>query len=217
MKVTIALADDHILIRNGMAVLLQKLGYEVIFEADNGIDFLGKLERHPLPDIVLMDINMPQMDGYETTLRLRKLHPEIKVLALTMFDNENSVLRMIRSGAKGYILKDSHPSELKKAIQSVYLKGYYQSDIVTGKLIHSINRLDDLEHADVKENFPLTQREIEFLKLVCTELTYKEIAEKMYVSPRTVDGYRDELFQKLQLKSRVGLVIFAIRNNLYTV
>jgi two-component system, NarL family, invasion response regulator UvrY len=214
MKAKIALADDHILLRNGLANLLKELDYEIVFEADNGIDFLEKVKKCTLPDIVLMDINMPKMDGYDTTRWLKKNYPDIKVLALSMYDDENAIIRMLKSGARGYILKDSDPAELKFAIHSLLAKGFYHSELVTGKLIHTINHLDEPENSSVKNLLGLNEREIEFLKLACTELTYKEIAEQMCLSPRTIDGYRDALFEKLNLKSRVGLVLFAIKNGI---
>jgi DNA-binding NarL/FixJ family response regulator len=217
MKTKIALADDHVLLRNGLANLIRDFDYEVLFEADNGEDFLKKVKSHGVPDIVLMDINMPVMDGYDTTSWLRKNLPHVKVLALSMYDDENAVLRMLRSGAKGYILKDVDPSELKSALSAILTKGFYHSELVTGKLIHTINNLDNPEGSSVKEIFGLNNREIEFIKLTCTELTYKEIAEKMYLSPRTIDGYRDALFDKLGLKSRVGLVLFAIKNGIVNI
>jgi len=212
MKAKIALADDHVLLRNGLANLLNDLDYEVVFEADNGVDFLDKLKTSTTPHIVLMDINMPKMDGYDTTQWLKKNYPGIKVLALSMYDDENAIIRMLKCGAKGYILKDSDPAELKLAIHSLLLKGFYHSELVTGKLIHTINHLDEPENSSVKNVLALNDREVEFLKLACTEMTYKEIAEQMCLSPRTIDGYRDTLFEKLNLKSRVGLVFFAIKN-----
>ena len=216
MKATIALADDHVLLRNGLANLLRELDYEVLFEADNGKDFLEKLNHH-IPQIALMDINMPGMDGYQTTLHLKQQFPEIKVLALSMYDDENAIIRMLRNGAKGYILKDSDPSELKNALQALLHKGFYHSDLVTGKLIHTINNMDEPEHTSIKSVLGLNPKEIEFLKLVCTEKTYKEIADEMHLSHRTIDGYRDNLFEKLHIKSRVGLVLFAIKNGIVVV
>jgi two-component system, NarL family, invasion response regulator UvrY len=214
MKAKIALADDHVLLRNGLSNLLKELDYEVIFEANHGEEFISKLKSSSLPDVVLMDINMPKMDGYDTTLWLKKNYPDVKVLALSMYDDENAIIRMLKCGARGYILKDSDPSELKLAIHSLLTKGFYHSELVTGKLIHSINYLDDPEHSSVKDVLGLNQREIEFLKLACTELTYKEIADQMCLSPRTIDGYRDNLFEKLNLRSRIGLVLYAIKNKL---
>ena len=215
-KATVVLVDDHVLLRNGLASLVKNLGYDVLFEADNGKDLLDKLKTNPVPDIVLMDINMPQMDGYDTSLWLKRNHPDVKVLALSMYDDENAIIRMLKNGARGYILKDTEPSELKAAMESLLTKGFYYSEMVTGRLIHTINNIDEPESA-TKNIMGLNAREIEFLKLAATEMTYKEIAEKMSLSPRTIDGYRDDLFEKLNIKSRVGLVIFAIKNKIVSV
>lgn len=216
-KIKVALTDDHILLRKGLAGVVDSFGeYEVLFEADNGKDFTQQIKKHGEPDIVLMDINMPEMDGYATAQWLRQHHPLVNVIALSMYDNENAIIRMFKAGAKGYILKDSEPPELKKALDSVHQKGYYYSELVTGRLIHSINKMDDVS-SEIKTFNDLNDREIEFLKYACTEMTYKEIAEKMFLSPRTIDGYRDALFEKLEIKTRVGLVMYAIKNGIVTV
>ncbi len=212
----IVLTDDHILLRNGLASLVKNLGHDVLFEADNGLELTKKINPALLPDIVLLDINMPEMDGFATAQWIKSNYPEIKVLALSMYDNENAIIRMLKCGAKGYILKDSEPAELKSAIEALMSKGYYYSDLVSGKLIHAINKMED-EGNDVHTMNNLSEREIEFLKYACTELTYKEIADKMCVSPRTIDGYRDNLFEKLQLKTRVGLVMYSIKNGIVQV
>jgi two-component system, NarL family, invasion response regulator UvrY len=214
---TIALADDHVVMRNGLASLLKDLGYSILYEADNGKDFIEKTKKDHLPDVALLDINMPKMDGYETALWLKENFPDVKVLALSMYDDDGAIIRMLKNGAKGYVLKDSNIADVKAAIESVVSKGYYYSELVTGKLIHSINHLDEPDHASIKEMLKLNSREIEFLKLACTEMSYKEIAEKMFLSPRTVEGYRDSLFEKLNLRSRVGLVLFAIKNGIVNV
>lgn len=213
---SIALADDHSLLRIGLAQLVESLGNTILFEADNGKELLDKLDPVNLPDIVLMDINMPEMDGFQATQWLKTNHPGIKVLALSMYDNETSIIRMLKCGARGYILKDSEPAELKAAIHAVMEKGFYYSELVSGKLMHAINKMDD-ESEGLKSLVPLNDRETDFLKYSCTELTYKEIADKMFVSPRTIDGYRDALFEKLHVKTRVGLVMYAIRNGIVTV
>ena len=213
---SIVLVDDHSLLRNGLATLVESLGNIVLFEADNGKEFQQKLNGSNLPDIVLMDINMPEMDGYETAQWIKNNYPEIKVLALSMYDNENSIIRMLKCGAKGYILKDSEPAELKAAIEAVMSKGFYYSDLVSGKLIHAINKLDDDDNG-LKSLIQLNDRETDFLKYACTEMTYKEIADKMFVSPRTIDGYRDALFEKLHVKTRVGLVMYAIKNGIVNI
>ena len=213
-KTNIVLVDDHVLLRSGLSALISSFhNCAVLFEANNGKDFIDKLNPSIIPDIVLMDINMPEMDGYETAGWIKNNYPHIKVVALSMYDNENSIIRMFRAGAKGYILKDSDPSELEAALNSVISKGYYYTEMVTGRLIHSINVLDE-EDNTVKHLVQLNEREIQFLKLVCSELTYKEIADKMVLSPRTIDGYRDTLFEKLNVKTRVGLVMYAIKNGI---
>ncbi len=185
----------------------------MLFQADNGKDFTNKLNSKVLPELVLMDINMPEMDGYETCMWLKHNQREVKVLALSMYDNENSIIRMFQAGAKGYILKDSDPSVLKAAMNDILTKGFYYSEMVTGKLIHRINESDNTDKKSASLN-KLKENEVTFLKLVCSELTYKEIADKMFLSPRTIDGYRDDLFQKLNVKTRVGLVMFAIKHGL---
>ena len=216
-KALVAVVDDHVLLRNGLANLIQSFDqYEVIFEADNGSDFIEKLKQKPVPDIVLMDINMPSMDGYETTLWLKRNHPDCKVLALSMYDHENAIIRMLKNGAKGYILKDIDPAEFKTALDALVRKGFYYSELVTGKLIHAVNNMDEPDQS-IRKITALNDREIDFLKYACTEMTYKEIADKMFLSPRTIDGYRDALFEKLNCKTRVGLVMYAIKNGVVQV
>lgn len=205
----IVLVDDHVLLRSGLATLVTNLGYEIIYECSNGKELTDMVGKHKYPDLVLMDINMPVMDGYETTAWLSKHHPDVNVLALSMYDDENAIIRMIKNGAKGYILKDTSPKDLQKAIDSVLTIGFYYSDKVTGRVFRKIR--------DEKEAIQLSEKETEFLKLAATDMTYKEIAAQMHLSPRTIDGYRDQLFEKLNVKSRVGLVMFAIREGIVKV
>lgn len=211
-NITVALVDDHVLLRNGLAALIKNIGHQVTIEASDGKDFIIKLQHAEPPHVVLMDINMPEMDGYETTLWLKQHHPDVRVLALSMYDDENAIIRMLRNGAKGYILKDSDTPELKAAIEAVLSKGFYYTDMITGKLIHSINTTE--EDNGTRKLMNLNDRELEFLKLACSEMTYKEIADKMHLSPRTIDGYRDTLFEKLRIKTRVGLAIYAIKHGI---
>lgn len=216
-EIKVALADDHVLLRNGLASLINGFdGVTVLFEADNGQELIDKLDKNNLPDLILLDINMPVRDGYDTALWLKQNYPFIKVLALSMYDNEQSIIKMMRNGARGYLLKDTHPKEFKTALQAVMAKGFYYSEMVTGKLIHAVNNMDEAQQNN-NAFTKLNERETEFLKLACTEMTYKEIADKMYLSPRTIDGYRDALFEKLNLKTRVGLVMYAIRNGIVQV
>ena len=206
----IALIDDHSLIRNALKELINRFDrFEVCIDASNGKDLIDKLCSFPLPDIALVDINMPMMDGYETTSYLTQNYPQIKVLALSVNDDDESIIKMLRCGAIGYLLKDSETSQLQLALNEVVYKGYYHSDLVSNSMIKSIKS----EQSIIKKpSFTFHSREEEFLRLACSELTYKEIADKMCLSPRTVDGYRESLFEKLEIKSRVGLVLFAIKN-----
>lgn len=215
-KIKVALADDHVLLRSGLAGLVTKLGYDVLFECNNGKDLVSKLNKDNLPDIILMDINMPEMDGYDATLWIRNNFPLVHVLALSMYDDENAIIRMLKNGARGYIMKDADPMELKKAIDDVITKGVHYSELVTGRLLHSIYQVDEPRNG-TKQMLNLNEREIEFLKLASTEMTYKEIADNMHLSPRTIDGYRDALFEKLNIRNRVGLVLFAIKHSIVKV
>jgi two-component system, NarL family, invasion response regulator UvrY len=185
--------------------------FKVILQASNGKELLHKLDPNRLPQLVLLDNRMPELDGIETAKELTRLYPQIKILALSMMDDEQSIIGMIRNGAKGYVLKDAEPGALREAMQDVLYRGFHYSDLVTGRLIHTLQKGGDLTGSHEPK---LTERETEFLKLACSELTYKEIANQMHVSPRTVDGYRDVLFEKLGLKSRVGLALFAIKTGI---
>lgn len=217
MQVTkVALVDDHKLFRDGLAGLIRNFeGYDVLIEADNGSNFINQIAEFGIPDIVLLDINMKGMDGFQTAKWLKSYHPEVKFLVLSMYENENSVIRMLKLGARGYILKDIRKSELQQALSSLVTKGYYYTEKLTGRLIHNLGSSGDIEKPCPREEIPgFSEREVEFLKWACTELTYKEIAREMRLSIHTVDSYRDNLFAKLELKSRIGLVLFAIRNKI---
>ncbi len=215
----VVLADDHVLLRHGLASMVEKNpAYSIQMEVSTGKELIEKLDPKNLPDIVLMDINMPEMDGYETTSWLKRNFPDVKVIALSVYDTENAIIRMFKAGARGYLAKGVDEDEFFRALEDVVNKGYCYSDFVTGRLIHTINQYEDLESAGNGNPLSvLNDREMEFLRLACSEMTYKEIADRMYLSPRTIDGYRDTLFDKLRLKTRVGLVTFAIRNGLVTV
>ncbi len=210
-EIKIAIADDHRLVRDGITKLLSSRGFEVRFEAENGQQIVDYCRENQL-DIVLMDINMPIMNGITATAQLRDVSPSTGVIALSMFDDDFSLIRMLKAGAKSYVLKEAPASELEKAILEVSEKGFYYSDFVSSRLITSlgVNREENVEQ--VLES--LSDRELEFLRHACTGLTYKEIADKMCVSPRSVDGYRDNLFVKLNVRSRVELAIFAIKNHI---
>jgi len=205
--ILIALVDDHRLFRSGIALLINNFPeYKVLFEAANGEEMIHKISPRLKPDIILLDMNMPVMDGSSTAKWLIDHYPEISIIVLSMIDDPEQVLRMIKMGVKGYLLKDSEPIEFEQALRRVSQGEVYYPEFVTRLLINSFN-----QHAN---GIPLNMREIEFLRLAGTELTYKEIADQMCISVRTVDGYRDQLFEKLQIKSRVGLVLYAVKNKL---
>ena len=215
-KKYIAIADDHTMFRKGLSVLINLFpGYEVLFDAANGKELINKLDSNQLPDIVLMDINMPVMDGYSTTEWLQNNYPQVKVLALSTMDAETAIIKMIKSGAKGYVLKDADTEELTLAFDQVIHRGYFYNETITKKVMQVVGQIADLKNKS-GTFVNLSQREIEFLKLTCTELSYKEIADKLIVSVRTVEGYRDTLCEKLDLRTRVGLAMYAVKNGLAT-
>lgn len=210
-KVQVAVADDHVLLRRALAKLIASFdNYSVLFEADNGREVKTKLSQHVIPDIVLLDVNMPDMDGFETARYIYANHPQVKILALSMFSDENTIIKMLRFGAKGFILKSVDPEKLKEALDSVMEKDFYLSDFISEKILSGLHKNVDIQ----EETVNLTAKEKEFLRLVCSEMTYKDIAEKMFVSHRTVDDYRNSLFDKLKVRSRVGLVMYAIKHRL---
>lgn len=215
-SITVAIVDDHKLFCRSLEIMVNRFrGFSVLFTASDGLDFIGKLKKQlRMPDIVIMDQFMPIMDGTATILWLKQHHPEIAVITLSINYNENVVLNMARNGVKAFLLKDADLSEFKNALEIVSQGGHYYPNYVTHYLLKGVSQVEPETIIDVKDLKPF---EIEFLKLVTTELTYKEIAEAMSVSPRTVDGYRDQLFEKLNLKSRIGLVLYAVRNKIIEV
>lgn len=209
--IRVAMADDHALFRSGIASLLSEFNdISILFEAANGVDLQKKLGLHPEVDVILMDINMPQMDGYAATEWLKKNHPAILVLALSMYDDEQAIIKMLKAGASGYILKEAQVAELHHAILQLMEKGFYTNDIVSGNMIRS---LQQKEH-NIKQELKLTDKEILFLELCASELTYKEMADQLGIAVRSVDNYSRNLFEKTGTKSRVGLVLWAMRNDL---
>lgn len=209
-SIAIAIVDDHTLFRSGLANLLEEFDeIEISFEATNGIDLQTKISKHPEVQLVLMDINMPVMDGFAATKWVKTNYPTVHVLALSMLEEEKAIIGMLKAGAGGYMLKESTPSDLLTAIKVTVDKGFYVNELVSGRLLVA------LKDTDAKPVF--SARELTFLQHCSTELTYKEIADLMNVSPRTVDNYRESLFAKLNIKSRTGLVVYGIKNNLITI
>ncbi|MBD3903624.1 response regulator transcription factor [Chryseobacterium sp. Ch-15] len=209
MKKTIIIVDDHLLIAKALEGIIGNFDdFEVIDVAENGKDLIDKFKNgQKIPDIILLDISMPIMNGFETASWLKENHPNIKVMALSMQGDDNSVIKMIRNGAKGYLLKNTHPKDLETALTKLNSDGFFYPDWAS-KIIFS-NMADEKSNEKKKK---ISEREKEFLTYTVTELSYKEIAEKMCCSPRTVESYRDQLCEKFDLKTRVGLAVFAIKN-----
>lgn len=208
MKHSIVIVDDHLIFSQALSGLINTFDdFEVKYICKNGVELTEKLQfPDAVPDIILMDVNMPQMNGFETMQWLHTNHPNINVLALSLEDNDLSIIKMLRYGAKGYLLKDIEKRELETALEELIKNGFYHSKNVTNVLLKSV--LDDNTGVSLKDN------EIKFMQLACTEMTYKEIADTMCLSPKTIDGYRDHLFDKLNVKNRTGLVLYAIKNKI---
>lgn len=208
----IAIVDDHQLVSKAIENMISSNeNLEVVLNCNNGESFLKALDASEMhPEVVLMDINMPIKNGVDTTFEIAEKYPGIKVIALTMEDNENTIIQMLKAGAKGYLLKDMSPDLLFSAIDIVAKNGTFYTDIVTQSLL-KVKSQESILKTILND---LREPELEFMRLACSELTYKEIANKMCVSPRTIDGYRDAVFLKLNVKSRVGIVLFVLKNKL---
>ncbi|MDD7887305.1 response regulator transcription factor [Flavivirga sp. 57AJ16] len=207
---TVVIVEDHVLLSQAIASLVNSFkDFDVLFTCKNGKELLTKLKTpNNIPDIILMDVNMPILNGIETTEIIKNEYPKINVIALSVEENDITIIKMLKAGAKGYLLKDVEKDVLELALTETIKHGYYHTKDVSNILINSLNE-DDSSKIQIKD------REREFIIHTCSEMTYKEIAEKMFLSPKTIDGYRDNLFQKLQVKNRIGLVLYAIKNGIY--
>jgi DNA-binding NarL/FixJ family response regulator len=210
MKIKTAIVDDHLLFLKSLVLMLQSFhNYEVVIEAANGKDLQEKIKQSThLPDIMLIDVNMPITDGIATAAWVNQNYPAIKLVALSQNDNDKSIIEMIRAGCCAYLLKDTHPDELEKALHEIVTVGYYNGD----QSNINYRRLLQFE----KESLKITDKEKIFLQYACSDMTYKQVAAAMKVSERTIDGYRETLFHKLNVQSRVGLALEAVRRQLVT-
>ncbi|MEP6749366.1 MAG: response regulator transcription factor [Bacteroidota bacterium] len=214
--VRIILADDHEIFREGFNTLLNKqTDIELIGEAENGVDLVN-LAGQLLPDVILTDIKMPGMDGIEATRKIISLFPQIYVIALTMFDEDNLIIDMLESGAKGYLLKNAHKNEVFDAIKTVYQGGSYFCKDTSPKLLQLISNSKYNPYKEVNREV-FTSKEIEVIRFICQEFSNKEIAEKLHLSVRTIEGYRERIQEKMKVKNGVGIAVFAIKNGIYKI
>ena len=215
MKHSIVIVDDHTLISKALGSFMVNFeDFEVLYECENGKELQEKFNsKKNISSIVLLDISMPVMDGFETSKWLRENHPNVLVLALSMQDDEQSLIRMIKNGARGYLLKNVSPSELEAALKIIINNGYYYPDWASN-IVFSTMMGAVPNHHKTTLTPDLSEREKEFLKLCTTEMSYKEISEKMCCSPRTIESYRNSLCEKLNIKTRVGLAVLAIKSGL---
>ncbi|HML58618.1 MAG TPA: response regulator transcription factor [Ferruginibacter sp.] len=215
-KYKVLLADDHVLLREALSTMVNSLDeFVVTSSVDNGKQLIDALKSGHKPDLIILDLSMPVMDGFETARILSEEYPEQKTLILTMYDSEIALIRLLQDGVKGFLKKDIQPRELRTALLAVVEGGFYYSSQATGKLGRMIHT-HHVNKTSLEKSF-LSDREVEFLKYACTDKTYKEIAQDMKLTPRVVDCCRDTLFEKLDVKNRVGLAIYAIRHGLVRV
>jgi len=200
-----AIADDHKLFRRGVIAALEDMpALKLVLEAENGRDLLNNLSKAK-PDIILLDLKMPEMDGIETTIEIRKLDTDVKIIIITMLDDEKYVIHLMEIGANGYLLKNAEPEEIKEAILAAYENGYYFNDFVNKALLRKLVHKTQLKPV-FNNNIELTSRELEVLKLICQEQTANEISKLIFLSPRTVEGIRTKL---LGFPTSIALLIVA--------
>jgi DNA-binding NarL/FixJ family response regulator len=213
-KKTIVIVDDHLLFAQSLESLISKLeGYKVLGILKNGKELTRYyLHKRKIPDLILLDVKMPVMDGVQTMQWLQENQPDQKALALTMEDDEETIIKMLRAGAKGYLLKDIHPDNFQFAMNMVIEQGFYYS----GKIENALRYSGETGSGkNLQEK--LTDKERMFMKYACSELTYRDIAVEMKISPKTVENYRETVFKKLGMKTRVGLVIYCMKNKLFKI
>ncbi len=222
--VKIAIVDDHSIFRSGSRMIIESIKdtyqLSVVFDAENGRDFISKISScSDKIDLVILDYKMPVMDGFETLQWIKKNHPEIRVLILSFYNESSIVASFLMEGAVGYLTKNMPAEKLIEAIKSVIEKGLYIDEFILTSLITVLKQInyapqDFFKGEAVLATNVLTDREREFLQLLGTDLSYKEIAQKMHISPRTVDGFREALFRKLNVNTRVALVLYGVRNGI---
>lgn len=213
-KIRIALVDDHKLIRAGMRVLLEQMDdFKIVIEAANGEELLNRLPKTRV-DVVLLDIDMPVLDGIETTKILQEKFPRIKIIMLSLHDEDRFIIHLMELGASGYLLKDAEPEEVEKAIRTVNGGERYFNDTVNKVMFRKATNKTVRNAKTFNQKVDLSEREISILSLICEGLTNAQIAEEINLSQRTIEGYRLKMLNKLEVKNTAGLVAYAIKNYL---
>lgn len=215
--IRIVLADDHEIFRDGFKAMIKKQpSVHLIGEAADG-EQLVELTRRLKPDVVVTDIKMPRMDGLEATKILSAEFPDIGIIALSMIDEESQIIDMMEAGAKGYLLKNAHKTEIIQAIKAVNEHHIYYCNETSSKLSRMIAKSDKIPFNKKSSKPELSQKEIEVILLICQEKTNKEIADQLNLSIRTIEGYRDRIFEKIGARNSAGVVVYAIRNKIYDI
>ncbi|MDO9374385.1 MAG: response regulator transcription factor [Bacteroidota bacterium] len=212
-KIRIAIADDYKIYRDGLKVgISEDENLEVVQEADNGEELLNGL-KESAPNVIIMDLKMPIMDGTEATKEVRKNFPSIKVLVVTMYDDDKFIIHLMENGANGYLLKNTDSGEIRKSIYAVHENGYYFNDLVNKALLKRLVLKGNLKPS-FNQDVEFTERELEVLKLICEEKTAAEIGKEIFLSPRSVEGIRTRLIEKVGVRNTAGLVMFAIKKGI---
>ncbi|WP_343703141.1 response regulator transcription factor [Chitinophaga sp.] len=213
--IKVAIADDHKIFRSGVInTLTPYANINVVFEAEDG-EHLLQIMQEQQPDVILMDLKMPRMDGIQATIKVKEKYPQVKVIILTMYEDDNFIVHLVENGANAYLLKNSEPEEIYEAICTTFEKGFYFNENVNLALLKKVLHKNKQQFKPTfKNEVQLTDRELEVLKLICNECTTQEISEQIFLSPRTVEGLRQKLLEKLNVKNTVGLVLYAFRNGL---
>ena len=212
MQINIGVTDDQTLFRKGMVSLLGNYtGFNVLWEASNGLEAIKQLKQHPKEtDIMLLDLNMPEMDGMEAMKRVRETFPDQKVIILSIHEEERFIIKLIELGANSYLMKSASPEEVEKTIRITADKGFYFNDRISKILFDNVSGVR--KRTSLTTDF--TKREQEVLQFICEEFSTKDIAKKLFISERTVEGHRNNLILKTNVKNTAGLVIYAVKNNL---
>ena len=212
-KIKIAIADDYKIYRDGLKVgLAEDEQLEVVLEADNGQELMYGLERIS-PDVIIMDLKMPVLDGMEATKQIRKMYSQIKVLVVTMYDDDKFIIHLMENGANGYLLKNADSDEIRRSIHAVHDNGYYFNDLVNKALLKKLVMKGNFKPS-FNLNIEFSERELEVLKLICDEMTTAEIGKEIFLSPRSVEGIRQRLIEKVGVKNTAGLVMFAVKSGI---